>query len=242
MTRRLLLVFTFLLGAVLTTSGIVAAQETDIDIAAVSEVVLAADPDAVAAGLETPPDDADLPEGFLNPPSGIPENADVIEDFTGGIGDVEGTIGNVSHAFDTDTSVVPGSMSSGVISYLVDDEEITPDDFSEFEDDLRQEFEIATPDSENDIDDATPSSAPQRSVDRIDLGGLEAVVITVVTEEAGISAVVHLVAVPVGHTLVIGTALVADQGTVDPDDVLPFAEALTLAGVAYLATVAEDAQ
>ena len=81
-----------------------------------------------------------------------------------------------------------------------------------------------------------------RSIRSTDLGGVEAVVITVVTEEAGVSAVVQMVAVPVGTTLVIGTALVADEGAVDPEEVLPFAEELTLAGVAHLETVAEDAQ
>jgi len=229
MTRRLLLVLTFLLGAVLSTSGMIAAQETDIDIAAVSEVVLAADPDAVAAGLETPPDDADLPEGFFNPPSGTPENAEIAEALVLPVGELDGAVASINHAFDVDPDVVPGLISAGYINFVVAEEEITDDELDDFEEGAASSFE----------EDTTGVAG---SVSRIDLGGVEAVAITVVTEEAGISAVVHLVAVPVGHTLVIGTALVADQGTVDPDDVLPFAEALTLAGVAYLETVAEDAQ
>lgn len=244
MTRRMLLVFTFLLGTLLSAVGVATAQdtETDIDIAAIGEVVLDSDPQILTEGLESPPDDAELPEGFVNPPGGSPQHADLIAEFTGEIGQIDDAIGNVSHAFDTDPDVVSGEISTGIITYLVTEEEITAEDLDLFEEGASEGFDTATPSPTDESEDATPSSAPVGTVERIELGGAEAVVITVVTEEGGNSAVVQIVAVPVGNTLVIGTTLVADQGTVDAEDVLSLAEELTLAGVAYLETVAENAQ
>ena len=81
--------------------------DTDVDIAAVGEAVLAAEPDAFATRLETPPDDALLPEGFLNPPSGKVESAEIIEQFTGAIGEIEGSVATINHGFDTDPDLLP---------------------------------------------------------------------------------------------------------------------------------------
>jgi hypothetical protein len=228
-----------LFGLVLTSASAVAAQSTpttgdaspvatDVDIAAISEAVLEADPETLVEALATPPDDSDLPEGFLNPASGTPENADLVDAFTSEIAEIEGTVGNVNQAFDTDPSVVPGLISAGVLTYIVTDEEITSDDLDDFEEGAGGGFEGEAAGSEG-------------SVDRITVGDTDAVLITVSTEESGVTAVVQIVALPVGNTMVIGTVVVADQGEVLPDDVLPFAEELTLAGASHLGTVAEDA-
>ncbi|MDQ3444237.1 MAG: hypothetical protein M3490_11575, partial [Chloroflexota bacterium] len=83
---------------------------------------------------------------------------------------------------------------------------------------------------------------PQGSVERIDIGGAEAVVLTVGIEQGGITILVQVVAVPVGNTMAIGTVLIADQDAVDQEEVRGFAEALTLAGVEHIGTVAEGAQ
>lgn len=239
---RLFLVLVFLMGMMLGASGAASAQETaiDIDIAATGEIVLAADPDALATALETPPDDSLLPEGFMNPPSGEPENAEIIEQFTGAIGDIEGTVATVNHGFDTDSAVVPGLISAGIMTYIVTDAEITAEDLDEFEEGASEGLDTGTPEAAT---EATPAGlSPQGAVKRIDIGGAEAIVITVSVEQGGVSVSVQIAAVPVGNTMVIGTVLIADQGEVDQEQVLGFAEALTLAGVDHLDTVAEGAQ
>lgn len=227
---RLLIVLTLLFGVTLSASG-AAAQDTatDVDIAAIGEVVLEADPDALAEGLQTPPDDADLPEGFINPPSGTPENAELAEALVLPVDDMEGAVASVNHAFDVEAGALPGLINAGYLNYVISEDEINGDDLDDFEEGAAGGLEGS-------------AEGIEGTVDRIDIGGVEAVTITVVTEQEGVSAVVQMVAVPVGNTMVIGTALVADQGTVDPDEVQPFAEELTLAGASYLEVVAEDAQ
>jgi hypothetical protein len=239
---RLFLTSAFLMAMLFGAVGGATAQgtATDVDIAAVGESVLASDPDALATGLETPPDDAILPEGFTNPESGVPENAEIIEQFTGAIGDIEGTVATVNHGFNTDPEVVPGLISAGILTYIVTDEEITPEDLDDFEEGASEGLGSATPEAGA---EATPSAmTPQGAVERIDIGGTEAVVISVGVEQGGISVVVQIVAVPVGNTMAIGTVLIADQSAVDQDAVLGFAEALTLSGVEHIGTVAEGAQ
>ena len=244
---QVLLVLSLLAAMMLSVAGVATAQETatDVDVAAIAETAIAADPAALVTGLETPPDDAELPEGFVNPPSGVSENADLVEQFTGAIGDIDGAIGNVNHAFDTDPEVVPGLLSAGILTYIVTEEEITADALDEFEEGASEGLDPATPAAAATTDGATPPAAgptTEGSVERVDLGGVEAVVVNVGVELGGVNAVVQIVAVPVGNTMVIGTVLVADQGEVDADAVLAFAEDLTVAGVSHLGTVAEGAQ
>ncbi len=232
---RLILACALLFGLMLTTSGAVAAQETtsDVDVAAIGETVLTADPEALATGLETPPDDADLPEGFINPPTGVPANAEIIEQFTGAVGEIEGTIATVNHGFDTDADVVPGLISAGILTYIVSDEEITPEALDDFEEGASESFG-------GDLTRGTPAAiAPDGSVERIEFAGGEAVVITVGVAQGGVDVVVQIVAVPVGNTMVIGTVVVADQGEVDRDLVLGYAEELSLAGATHIGAVAE---
>lgn len=244
MTRRMLLVLTFVLGALLSVVGAAAAQDPapEIDIAAIGDVVLGTDPEALAVALETPPEDAGLPEGFVNPPSGTPEYAELVEEFAGGIGEIEGAIGSTSHGFNTDPAVVPGLISTGIITYIVAEEEITAEDLDDFEEGASERPERATPAAVAEVDGATPALETDIAVERFELGGAEAVVITFSVELGATSAVVQIVAVPVGNTMVMGSAVVADLGPVDAGEVQEFAEALTLAGVAHLAAVAEVTQ
>lgn len=246
---RLLIASVFLMGMMISATGAATAQETgtDVDVAATGEAVLAADPDALVTGLETPPDDALLPEGFMKPASGVSENAEIAEQLAGTILDVanlDGVLSNVSYGFDTDPSTVPGLLSAGVIAYIVTDTEITAEDFDSYEDRAGQGLEGGTPEAEAEAaSKATPTTPPsEANVQRIDFGGGEAVVVTVGVELGAVNAVVQIVAVPVGNTMVIGTVLIADQGEVDQEQVLGFAEALTLAGVEHIGTVAEGAQ
>lgn len=225
-----MLVLAMLFCFVLSTAPMVAAQAEDVDVAAVSEAVLDADPEALVEGLEEPPADEDLPEGFINPPSGTPANADLAESFELPTSEIDGAIGSVNFPFDTDPEVIPGLVSAGYLNYIVIDEEIT--------DDQLEDFKTGAEEGLAESSDASIES----TVEDITVGDTDGVLITVVTSQSGASAVVQLVALPVGNTFVIGTALVADQEEVDPADVQTHAEELTLAGVAHLGAVAEDAQ
>lgn len=225
--RRLMLVFAMLFGIVLTTAPLAVAQSDEVDVAEVGEAVLDADPEAIVEGLENPPDDDRLPEGFFNPPSGTPENEELGSAFELPVSDLEGSIASVNFAFDTDPEVIEGLISAGYLNYVVLEEEVTDDMLEDFKSGAEEGMESNT--------DETIEFA----VEDIEVGGANAVLITVTTTDEGASAVVQMVAVPVGNTFVIGTALVADQEEVDPAAVQTHAEELTLAGVEYLGTIAE---
>jgi len=227
----------------MTATGVATAQETtaDVDVAAVGEAALAADPEALATGLETPPDDAILPEGIINPPSGASANAEILDQLAGSteaLANFDGVVSSVSHGFDTDPAIVPGLLSSGILTYTVVDHAITAEDLNLLEERALQDVGGGTPAPNA----ATPGVASEGSVQRINLGGVEAFLLTVSADLGVVKGVVQIVAVPVGNTMVIGTMLVADQGEVDQAQVRGFAEALTLAGVDHLGTVAEGAQ
>lgn len=224
-----MLVFAMLFGLSLSTATLAAAQGEDVDIAAVSETVLEAEPEALVEGLAEPPADEDLPEGFLNPPSGTPENADLAESFELPVSEFEGAVGSVNFPFDTDPEVIPGLISAGYLNYIVTEEEITDGQLEEFKTGAEEGL-------------GTPDASIESSVEDITVGDTDGVLITVVTTQDDASAVVQLVALPVGNTFVIGTALVADEGEIDAADVQTLAEDLTVAGVAHLGIVAEDAQ
>lgn len=227
----------------LSVAGVATAQETatDVDVASIAETAIAADPAALVTGLETPPDDAELPEGFINPSSDGSVSAEVVEQLRGtteALVDLDDMIGNVSHGFDTDPEIVPGLFSAGVITYIVADREITSEDLDLLEERARQDVDGGTPVASS----STPEVDSEGSVQRIELGGSDAVSLTVAANLGVVNGVVQIVVVPVGNTMVVGTVLVADQGEVDADMVLPYAENLTLAGVSHLGTVAEGAQ
>jgi hypothetical protein len=232
---RLLPVLALVLGLIFSSTLAVSAQikdaaapADDIDIPGIGELALDADTDALLEGLEEPPDDRDLPEGFFNPPSGVPANADVVEAFAIPVDELDGALGSFSHAFDTDGTVIAGLLSAGVINYIVVDAEITERELDDFEEGAAGGLD-------------TGDEGLTGTVGRVDVAGQDAVVITVELEDAGIFGAVQVIALPVGNTLVIGTVVVADVGEVDADDVYDHAEALTLAGVSHVGEVAEDA-
>lgn len=225
--RRLLLVFAMVFGIVLATAPLATAQTEDVDVAEVGEAVLEADPESLVDGLESPPEDDQLPEGFINPPSGTPENEDLGAAFELPVSDLEGSLASVNFAFDTDPEVIEGLISAGYLNVVVLEDEVTDDMLEDFKTGAEEGMESNT---DEDIEFA---------VEDIEVGGADAVLITVTTTDASASAVVQMVAVPVGNTFVIGTALVADEEEVDAAAVQTHAEDLTLAGVEYLGTLAE---
>ncbi len=207
---------------------IAAAQTEEVDVAEFADTVLEVDPEALVEGLEDAPADDQLPEGFINPPSGTPTNEEIGEAFQLPLSDLEGSIANVNFTFDTDPDVIEGLISSGFLNYIVLEEEATPEMLEGFKAGVEEGIESNTDES------------PEFAVEDIDVGGADAVLITVSTSQSGVSAVVQMVAVPVGNVFVLGSALVADQ-EVDVQAVQTHAEDLTLAGVAYLGEIAEDA-
>lgn len=240
---RFLLVVSILAGMMLSVTGPAAAQETanDVNVAAIAAIVLGADPEALFTGLETPPGDAELPDGFINPPAEGSVSAGLVDQLTGtteALVDLEGTIGSVSHGYDTNPEIVPGVLSAGAITYIVADRAITSGDLDLIEERARQDVAVGAPAAGA----STPEVESEGSVQRLELNGGDAVLVTVAANLGLINGVVQIVAVPVGNTMVIGTVLVADQGEIDAATVLPFTENLTLAGVAHLGTVAEGAQ
>lgn len=226
--RRVLMMFALLLGLVLTTASPAAAQSDEVDVAEVGETVLDADPETIIEGIEEPPADEDLPEGFINPPSGTPENAELGAALELPVSDLEGSLASVNFAFDTDPGEIEGLISAGYLNYVVLEDEVTSGMLEQFREGAEQGVESNADDS------------LEFSVEDVELGGAEAVLITIITTDAGASAVVQMIAVPVGNAFVVGTVLVADQEEVDPATVLVYAEDLTLAGVEYLQTLAEE--
>jgi hypothetical protein len=226
--KRTFFLAMLLMGLVLSTGNAVAAQEletessTDVD--AVAETVLAVDPADLATALEEAPTDSDLPEGFLAPVGGTPENAEVVDAFSSGLGDLEGAIGNVTHGLDTDPDVVPGMLSSGILTYITVEEEITDSDLDEFQEG---------------VEEGLGGTSPDATAERVDIQGTEGVLVTLPLEESGSFVVVQMLAIPVGNTMVVATVLVVDTAAVDVEVVQPFTAELAVAGVNYLGTVAE---
>ncbi len=228
---RLLLLLTLLASLVLSSAPLAAAQEEDeeIDVAAIAETVLDVDPEALVEALVDPPADDDLPEGFVSPPDGTPANADLAESFQIPESEFPEAIASVSFPFDTDPEVVPGLVSAGYLNYVVLEEEITDEQLDEFREGAEEGL-------------GTPEPGIESSVEDITVGGVDGLLISAVTTQDNVSAVVQLVALPVGNTFVIGTAVVADQEEIDPAEIQTYAEDLTLAGAEYLGTVAEEAR
>lgn len=225
--RRLMLVFAMLLGFTLTAAPLAVAQDEEVDVAEISETVLAADPDALLEGLESPPEDDQLPEGFVNPPSGTPANQEISEAFTSEVSEFDDTIATINFTFDTDPEVVPGEVSTGILTYIVLAEEVTEDVFDEYKSGLEESI-------------ATPVADTETSVEDVEVGGVEGVLVTFNQSDASTSAVVQLLSVPVGNTIVIGTVVSGSQEELDPAEIQTNAEELTLAGIEYLGTLAEE--
>lgn len=231
--KRLVILALLMMGMVLSAGNAVAAQElestVEVDFEAVAELVLDADPDALAEGLETAPTQADLPDGFTAP-AGEPANAEIAEAFASGLGDLDGAIANVTHGVDTDPAVVPGVISAGILTYIVVEDEITEGDLEEFAEGIEEGFS-----------GEAGAVFTDTSVEITEVNGQPAVLTTLAMEESGMTAVVQMLAIPVGNTMVVSTVLSVDTAAVDAEALTPFTADLAVAGVAYLGTVAEAA-
>lgn len=227
--KRIGLILSMFFALMLAGAGTAAAQATTVDIDSIGETVLGIDPEALVEALSEAPDDSVLPDGFMNPESGTPANEELVTAFATPLGDLEGSVGTVTHGLDTDPSVVPGLVSAGIITYIVVEDEITSDDLDDFEAGASEGLESAATES------------VEASVDRIDVEGNDAVQIEVITTQDDIVSIVQIVALPVGNTMVVGTVVVADQGEVDGPEVLDLAAALGIAGAENLGLVAEAA-
>ena len=225
MSRSLVALLTLVLALIFT--GPAASAQDAADLEAIAEVVLATDQADLVAALEEPITDSDLPGGFLAPVNGVPENADIIDAFVSGMGDLGGVATPVNQGLDTDPKLIPGLLSTAVITYMVTEEEITEDDLADFADGVEEGL----------ADDPTMEG----TVEQVELFDSEAVLSTLTLEQDGIFVVVQMLAIPVGSTMVVGTLLSADQTEVDSTDILPLTEDLTVAGVEYLGTAAEAA-
>ena len=62
---------------------------------------------------------------WLKQANGTPENQDLVASFEGGLGQVDNAVGQVTHGFDTDPSVIPGEISAGILTFVVTEDEIT---------------------------------------------------------------------------------------------------------------------
>lgn len=225
MSRRFVALVALVLTFVLAGPAVAAQDAAELD--AIAESVLAVDSADLVAALEEPITDQDLPGGFLAPVNGEPENAEIINAFVDGMGDLGGVATPVNIGLDTDPAVVQGLLSTAVISYMVADEEITSSDLDDFTKGLETGL----------VGDPTMEG----TVEPTELFGSDAVLATISVEQSGVFVVVQMLAIPVGNTMVIGVLLVADQVETDPTDVLPLTENLTVAGVEYLGKAAEAA-
>lgn len=204
--KRLMLVFAMLLGIVMTTAPLAVAQSDDVDVSEIGEAVLDADPDTLVEGLESPPEDDQLPEGFINPPSGTPENQEISEAFTNEVSSFDDTLATVNFAFDTDPDVVPGELSTGILTYVVLEDEVTDEVFDDYKSGLEQGI-------------STPAAGTETAVEDLEVGGVDGVLATFNQTSDSSSVVVQLLSVPVGNTIVIGTVVSGGQDEIDSADV-----------------------
>lgn len=225
MSRRLIALVALILTFVLAGPAVAAQDAADLE--AISEMVLATDSADLVTALEEPITDRDLPGGFLAPVDGVPENAEIINAFVDGMGDLGGVATPVNQGLDTDPELIPGLLSTAVITYMVAEQEITNDDLEDFANGVEEGL--------------TEDPTMEGVVEQVELFDSEAVLTTLTLEQEGVFVVVQMLAIPVGSTMVVGTLLTADQAEVDSTDILPLTEDLTVAGVEYLGTAAEAA-
>jgi hypothetical protein len=224
---RIAVIFTIFMAFLLGSAGAVSAQS--VSVADAAEAALDADPEDLVEGLEERPDDSLLPEGFENPSSGTPENQELVDSFSGGLGEVDDAVGQVTYGFDTDPDVVPGAISAGILTFIVGEEELTSDDLDDYQSGMEEGIESDT-------------SGMDATVDRIEVDGEDAVQLDLSVEEGGFTVQVTMISIPVGNTMVVSTVFSADQEVLEAGALDGFTEDLALAGVGHVAEVAEDAQ
>ena len=225
MSRRLIALVALVLSFVLAGPAVAAQDAAELE--TIAEAVLATDSADLVTELEVPITDADLPGGFLAPVDGVPENAEVVDAFVTGMGDLGGVATPVNQGLDTDPELVEGLISTAVITYMVTDQEISESDLEDFADGIESGL------------GSDPSM--QGVVEPTELFGTNAVLTTLTLDQDGVFVVVQMLAIPVGSTMVVATMLVADQSEVDPTDIEPLTEDLAVAGVEYLGKAAEAA-
>lgn len=209
-------------------SGSAAIAQTEAQLDDISAATLDANADDLATALEVAPTDADLPAGFTAPIDGVPENAEVIDAFSGALGDLGDDTVSVVHGIDTDPEVVEGTLSAAIITYLVVEDEITDDDLEEFAKGIEGGIQP---------DPATGITAG--TVEEIELFDSNAIVATLEMEQTGAFVTVQMTAIPVGNVMVVSTIVVADTVATDPAEVMPLSEDLTIAGVEYLGKIVD---
>lgn len=209
-------------------SGTAAIAQTAAQLDDISAAVLNANTDDLVTALEAVPTDAELPSGFTVPADGVADNAEVVDAFSGALGDLgDGTV-SVVHGINTDPSIVEGTLSAAMITYLVVEDEITDDDLVNFADGLESGFQ---PDPATGVTDG--------AVDEIELFDSNAIVATLQMEQLGAFVTVQMMAIPVGNVMVVSTIVVANTAVTDPQDIMPLSENLTIASVMYLGDVVD---
>jgi hypothetical protein len=226
--RGLMLILGIFCSLSLAVAAPVAAQtDEDIDIAAIGEDVLAADPDTLLEGLEEPMRDRDLPEGF--------SEAEFVaeEDVTPEMGllgsdSLEGALGSVAYSVVGDVEVLGGANAIVSVQYVAfDADELTDDTLDEF-------IEGA----ESGLGELPEGS--EATVETVELAGEDAALITFSQTGASSSVVVEYIAIPVGNVFVFASVTIADTAEVDADDVFDATEALALSSITHLGEVAAD--
>jgi hypothetical protein len=229
--KRLLITISLFCAGTMAFGGTIAAQTPVAATDPESQAVLAIAPGALIDILATTPDDALLPDGFMNPPAGTPAaGMDVFSSFSVGLAAIPGTIATITHGLNTDSAVVPGLISVAIITYIVTDHAITDADMTKFQEDAERGISTGN--------DASASATG--SVTPITVDGRTAINVSVTTEMSGIVAGVQILAIPIGNTMAIATVLSADQGDVDLDTVYTLAESLGIAAVANLVNKAQS--
>lgn len=241
--RKMIMLLTLLAGFAFTAAPLAAAQDdAALDVAGISESVMSADVATLLTELETPPADEDLPEGFSNAVYSDPDTA------TGNEGvlptqDLAGAEGSVPYVVDYDPAAsaaaaggtpAPEATPSGLVigmsslQYVFFDEEIDEDALNDFKDGVSEG--MATDDT------------GEATIEDITIGDTDAVLITYTIDQDGILAVVQMVALPVGNSMVISMVTVASDQEIDADAAAEDSVNLTVAGAEHLGVAAEAAQ
>ncbi len=185
--------------------------------------ILAMDPEVLLEALEVAPADDLLPAEFSAPVNGEPRNASMVEAF-GSLGDLPGAFGSVIHGIDTDPTLVPGVMSTGILTYAVGKTAVPADVLDSLEETLSGR-----------LDD--PALA-MGEVGQVDLDGTNALLGYFVFEQGQAVLSMQLLVIPMGNVLTVAAVVSVDSAIIPAEDLLPLTEGLALAGVAHLATVA----
>jgi len=247
MTKRLLILFSVLISLLMASTSTIAAQTPTPDVSSIAKDVLAADPQSLLEGLQTPPSDKDLPEGFSDAqyvdiasdatPVASPVSDDISRDCLYDASSLGQTEGAVGYSIVGDTTALNFPYVCASINYVIFEEGAlgkTPlEDFKTgVEQGINESGGEGTPDSQGGIGEVTDTT----------VAGEDAVLLTYTIEDGGAHVVVQTLALPVGNVFVISLVSVADTSEIDADQIAEYADQLTVAGIAHLGTVVEGVQ